>query len=284
MALAGLLALACGGEEPPAPSPPPAAPALVLAEVGADATTMEPPPGAPLVFTPSAVRRGDGPPLLALERGRFPPSAVRGGEHGYLVEALSPAVATTEGEALALAFDPSIPYATVTRAIYTAGQAGTVNIVFLVQSGGRLGALPIVIPRLGAEPPSTPSLADVLAGGAVGPFDEEPAPPAVGLDLALSIEPGGIGVRGSGGWLAPGCETMRSSSAPAVPARAGAPDLEALRACLRRVKRELPGETNVIVQAEPAIPFEQLARVIGAARGTATETLFPDVSLGLPAR
>ncbi len=280
LALAAALANGCGAAEPP-PSTP--APVLALVELGSDASTSEPPPGAPLVFTPSAVRCGEGPPLLALERGRFLEADVRGGEHGYLVEALTPSVATTDGAPLALAFDPSIPYQTVARAIYTAGQAGTVNILFLVRNGERVAALPIVLPHISTGDPSSQALADVLVGGAVGPVVDAPAPAPLALGLALAIEPAGIVVRGSGGRLAPGCETMDTGPAPTVPARAGAPDLEALRACLRRVKRAFPEETNVIVLAAPAIPFEQLARVIGAARGTATETLFPDVSLGIPA-
>jgi biopolymer transport protein TolR len=117
------------------------------------------------------------------------------------------------------------------------------------------------------------------------------------LNLNLTITDSGVIVTGSGGKLAPGCETTALGRVVTVPkrmaqvidpltGRAVQParqslqyDWPGLTACLARVKREYPEETQVIVSADPLIEYEHLVAAMDAARSQGTNELFPDVLL-----
>lgn len=117
------------------------------------------------------------------------------------------------------------------------------------------------------------------------------------LNLNLTITDSGVIVTGSGGKLAPGCETTALGRVVTVPKRmmqmmdqlTGRPvqparqalqyDWQGLTDCLARVKREYPEETQVIISADPLVEYEHLVAAMDASRNKGTEELFPDVLL-----
>jgi hypothetical protein len=112
-----------------------------------------------------------------------------------------------------------------------------------------------------------------LSAGSMGSY------PFSGLGLLAIVIGDGISLKGRGGNVAPGCETLGPGLA--VPRRDGAYDHAALRACARRVKdsaAEFAGERTVVVAAGPDVPFLDVLNAIDALRGAKLD-LFPDVTL-----
>ena len=100
-----------------------------------------------------------------------------------------------------------------------------------------------------------------------------------GLDLSVTIVDRGIVVGARGGWLAPGCSEVASSSTITVPRRNGQHDYDALRACAERVHAAHPVERSVIVSADPEVAYEDLIATMDALRGSEHAPLFPRVRL-----
>lgn len=123
------------------------------------------------------------------------------------------------------------------------------------------------------------------------------------LNLSVTLTRNGVIVSGSGGKLAPGCETLQSGRVITVPSQGGrlvwsietrdsdgnpqhseGPTARGLRECLERVKREWENETRVILSADPEIEFEHIIGAMDAMRGTGPDALFPDVMLSAGVR
>lgn len=126
------------------------------------------------------------------------------------------------------------------------------------------------------------------------------------LNLSVTVTSSGIIVSGSGGKLAPGCETTQTGRVITVPAtdgelvwtiegevmRGGArfpthrpgPTAEALTQCVTRIHTQFPDESRVILSADPEIEFEDLVGAMDALRGDGPEELFPDVMLSAGVR
>jgi biopolymer transport protein TolR len=112
------------------------------------------------------------------------------------------------------------------------------------------------------------------------------------LLLTVAIAKAGFYVAGSGGVLGGAADqpTVDARQPPTVPLKDGKYDYAALTELLAKVKERYPQETNVILSADPEIPYDVLVHTMDAARemtvkgtgGTAEKKpLFFDVSLSL---
>ncbi len=105
------------------------------------------------------------------------------------------------------------------------------------------------------------------------------------LNLTVTVTDRGIIVAGSGGKLAPGCETTGSGEVITVPMNGRDYDWAALRACVAKVKQEFPDETKVTVSADPLVEYRDLIAAMDAVRETDDEEeLFPEVLLSAGVR
>lgn len=96
------------------------------------------------------------------------------------------------------------------------------------------------------------------------------------LELTVIVTDATIRVAGSGGTLAPGCETT-GGSAPTI-VRDGH-EWDALRACAGRVHAAFPDEREVRLGADPRVPYEDVVRAMDALRAEGDTPLFPEVLL-----
>lgn len=111
-------------------------------------------------------------------------------------------------------------------------------------------------------------------------------PPVAAVDhWTLQVLPDGYMVAGERGFLQPDCARW-GQAAVTIPARAGRPDAEALRACLLRARgsftaAQLSPTLRVSIQGQ--LPYGELLRAMDAARESApgAADLFPEVQLGI---
>lgn len=105
------------------------------------------------------------------------------------------------------------------------------------------------------------------------------------LNLNVTVTDSGVIVTGSGGKLAPGCETTASGRVVTVPRRGdGEHDWAGLTRCVATVKKKFPDEQQVIVSADPLVPYDQLVAALDAVRHDKDEILFPEVLLSAGVR
>lgn len=163
-----------------------------------------------------------------------------------LLSALQAEPALDGGEAVTLAIAPRTPFRTVAAVVYTLGQAGAMDLDFMVRSDDALHVRRFALPSLERA---------LAAGGA------ELRPP-----LAVTLVGRGAVVSGPDGALAPGCEGPRSEPRQLTFA-AGSPavEREALQRCLRRAVEDGANPATVILSADPDVPFEHVLRAAVAA-------------------
>ncbi len=99
---------------------------------------------------------------------------------------------------------------------------------------------------------------------------------ARGLELTVLVTDATIHVAGSGGRLAPGCETLGGTTPTIL--RDGH-EWEALRACAARVHAAYPDEREVRLGADPLVPYEDVVRAMDAMRSEGQAPLFPEILL-----
>ena len=100
-----------------------------------------------------------------------------------------------------------------------------------------------------------------------------------GLELSVTVTSDGVYVAGRGGRLAPGCRDTTTASGPTVPRTARGHDLAALERCAAHIAERFPDEREVILSAEPQVPYEDLIGVMDATRPS-----FPEVRLSAGVR
>lgn len=90
------------------------------------------------------------------------------------------------------------------------------------------------------------------------------------LALGLNVRPEGVGVVGSGGWLAPGCETVQSSAATTI--AAGADEPSRLRRCLAAIAELFPVQAETAhVYVAPEVEVDRLYALLAATASTTGE-------------
>ena len=121
------------------------------------------------------------------------------------------------------------------------------------------------------------------AGAAAGAASDQPK-----LLLTVGISKRGFFVGGADPGAAPPADV--AAAPPTVPLRAGKYDFAALTGEMAKVKDRYPAETNVILTAEPDVPYEVLIQTMDACREAKVQKpdgtpdrrpLFFDVSLSL---
>jgi len=134
-----------------------------------------------------------------------------------------------------------------------------------------LGVLNVSAPRIGTE--------------AAAPSEAGPK-----LLLTVAIGRQGFYVAGAGGVLGSAASATDTERPPTIPLKDDRYDYEALTLELVKIKEEYPGETQVILSADPGILYDTLIQTMDACRdqlvklpdGTIErKPLFFDVSLSL---
>ena len=107
------------------------------------------------------------------------------------------------------------------------------------------------------------------------------------LNLTVIIATDGYIIKGKGASLAPGCEgvgsgvTLPRVMATTVESSDGKKyDQVALRKCARRLKDQVPNadtERQVMITANPNVPFQEIVRAMDAVRSDEKGELFPQV-------
>ncbi|MCA9531275.1 MAG: biopolymer transporter ExbD [Myxococcales bacterium] len=105
------------------------------------------------------------------------------------------------------------------------------------------------------------------------------------LNLNVTVTAEGVIVTGSGGKLAPGCETTAIGRVITVPVKSpGEYDWNKLNACIARVKSQFPNEKKVTVSADPLVEFQYVVSAMDAVRVEGSKELFPQVFLSAGVR
>jgi biopolymer transport protein ExbD len=121
------------------------------------------------------------------------------------------------------------------------------------------------------------AVADINVGAeTLRPPGPDPVLPVRSLDLTVQVSARGLTVASREGVMGQGGVAGR---VPTLPLRAAAQDTEGLTRLLTAVKRAHPGETRLVINADPAIPYEVLVAVMDASRSDGERLLFPDVLL-----
>jgi len=111
-------------------------------------------------------------------------------------------------------------------------------------------------------------LPELHPGGGYG------APPT---RLSVTLTEHGVILGTGAGFVRPGCEDTGAGGTIAVPARNGALDGEGLRHCAARLHSALPEVNDVVLTADPAIPYADLIHAMDALRADGETPLFPTV-------
>jgi biopolymer transport protein ExbD len=182
---------------------------------------------------------------------------------GALIEAMKPRVAG----GLTLYVAPEVPYETLMIAAYNASRAGAHRIgLAAAHPTDVIGVLPLSVPTTPNAAPSTPAR------------DPDDAP----LGMVVSIMGDELRL-----WSISQLEGTLTEPLGKWPATGAALDVEPLGAALddivkkRWYGKERAADTHqIIVQADPSVPFRTVVRALAAARATADgETRFREVTL-----
>ncbi len=92
------------------------------------------------------------------------------------------------------------------------------------------------------------------------------------MQLSVTLADGGIIVASNAGQLAPGCDAVGGGPGLTIPRAGGRYDFAALASCLERVHAQYPEEREMILSADPQVPYEAVIRALDAIRPSFTET------------
>lgn len=159
--------------------------------------------------------------------------------------------------------------------------AGELNIVpFLDIVVNLIMFLLILITTIGFYSQVEASLPSYSRGG-VG----RRAPEEETLNLNVTVVDNGIIVAGTGGKLAPGCESLATGRVVTVPRNGAEYDWQALRECARKLKERFEEESKVTISADPMVEYRHLLAAMDAVRESNDEQpLFDEVLLSAGVR
>lgn len=104
------------------------------------------------------------------------------------------------------------------------------------------------------------------------------------LNLNVTVTENGVLVSGSGGKLAPGCETTATGRTVTVPLKDAAYDWPALTGCVEKIKQQFDDEDSVTVSADPQVMYEHIVAAMDAVRNKGDKELFPNVLISVGIR
>jgi len=110
-----------------------------------------------------------------------------------------------------------------------------------------------------------------------------PGQPHRALDLSVTLTDRGAIMATSEGRIGPDCSVSTDRSATAARTASGY-DFAALTRCAAAVHDAHPGETAVIVSADPGVPYGDLIGAMDAVRSEGDALLFPDVRISAGVR
>lgn len=237
-----------------------------------------------------------GPEVLELPGGGIPARALSsGGTLPALAAALRPPAGRggddpeSEGVPplrgpLDLDVGSKVPYRTFAAVLRTVVQERFTPR--LVARGPRsMVQLPVLLPAIPAGCRSADCIEALVEPRAASAPDastaETPDDAPTRLDLTIAIGEDGVNVFGSGGVLARGCERIQrpGDESNSVPRRSGTIDRGALEACLNEVADVFLDDDVVLIQPEPAIPFNEVIIVASIAYG---DDRFPELLFAAP--
>lgn len=241
----------CGTPAPSAPSaiaPPIIAPAPAVTTLETGSLEAPSPTAARVEVTGDALRVA-GQPVLVLHDGRIAAADVRGGEHGFAVDAITRAVEAAAPGSVVIAIAPTAPYQTLARVLYSAGMAERADFELEVELGGQRRVVPVHLPTLDASEEAARA-ADVarLALGALGDEAAE-APAVIERSLTLQLHAGGPTVSATD----PACTGVTSAT---------------LVACLTAIRAARPELGRVILAPDLDVPSSEVIRTLATVRGT----------------
>ncbi len=106
-----------------------------------------------------------------------------------------------------------------------------------------------------------------------------------GLHLSVTLTAEGAIVSTRDGTLAPGCAAPGPRGSVAVPASpAGSVDGAALERCAAHLHATSPADREVMLAADPLVPYADVVTAMDALRGSAGEPYFGDVLLSAGVR
>ena len=105
---------------------------------------------------------------------------------------------------------------------------------------------------------------------------------ALGLELSVTLTEGGVALAGREGRVAEGCAAVGGGPALTIPSGPDGYDFAALDRCLAALDARFPSEDELILAADPSVPYAAVVRAMDAARGDGTR--FPRVRLSAGVR
>ena len=92
------------------------------------------------------------------------------------------------------------------------------------------------------------------------------------MQLSVTVADRGIIVASNAGQLGPGCDAVGGPAGLTIPTVDGRYDFAALGSCLERVHARFPEEREMILSADPAVPYEAVIGALDAIRPSFEET------------
>lgn len=112
------------------------------------------------------------------------------------------------------------------------------------------------------------NLPEIHPGGGLG------APPT---RLSVTLTDRGVIIGTGSGFVRSGCDETGAGGTIAVPAVDGGLDGEGLRRCASHLHAALPEVNDVVLTADPEIPYADLIHAMDALRADGERPLFPNV-------
>jgi biopolymer transport protein ExbD len=250
------------------PPPKPTPHQQLLARVAlAPSTSTVPAPGAPeVVIARDGLYLGDNADQIApLREWSVDPSAMRDGVNGLYITPLANRLdalvkAAPASHKVIMRLDREMPYRLLVEAMYTAGQSNFEQ--FCLLTAGRAGEACLEITAPHAEPAKL----------------GRPTLLANPVNLTVSISEKGFTLAATGAVLYQAGHE-KEQTLPTLPLKNGAYDLDGLAAKLREIKTRFPDELQVVLVANPQIPWAAVAPAIDRTREDAQGKLFPKALL-----
>ncbi len=151
---------------------------------------------------------------------------------------------------------PSIAFETVDAAACAARDAAVRTLEIVLECGDD----PCVIPAFLVGPVT----------GAAAPAAEE------ALALRMTLLRAGVRLSGSGGTVAPDCQSIGEDDVITVPRAGDGYDAAGLARCLRRIKDEFPEERAIQIFAEPGVTWGDATDAMQIARENGDRPLFDE--------
>jgi hypothetical protein len=201
----------------------------------------------------------------------------RSGPKDLFLVPLANAATPLNAREASVSFDGLVPYRIVVEVLFTLAQSEIVTWHLLVSSGeGKVASIDLTPPRADQLAAQAALMQAQMSAALGGPASPAPSAPAPRPAFTVLLVNDGIGVKGIGGNVAPGCKDVGPGLT--FPKKAGAYDFAGLAECGARLAATIPASASspVTYAANPDVDFQSLVHAIDAMRAS-----LPGVQLGL---